>query len=38
MPSFSLRNPYMIIVGALVVVILGATAFTQMPVDVFPGH
>ena len=36
MPSFSLRNPYMIIVGALVVVILGATAFTQMPVDVFP--
>ncbi len=36
MPSFSLRNPYIIIVGALVIVILGATAFTQMPVDVFP--
>ena len=36
MPSFSLRNPYMIIVGALVIVILGATAFTRMPVDVFP--
>ena len=36
MPSFSLRNPYTIIVGALVIVILGATAFTRMPVDVFP--
>ena len=36
MPSFSLRNPYIIIVGALVIVILGATAFTRMPVDVFP--
>jgi hydrophobic/amphiphilic exporter-1 (mainly G- bacteria), HAE1 family len=35
-PSFSLRNPYIIIVGALVIVILGATAFTRMPVDVFP--
>ena len=36
MPSFSLRNPYMIIVGALVAIILGATAFVRMPVDVFP--
>jgi multidrug efflux pump subunit AcrB len=36
MPSFSLRNPYTIIVGALVIVILGVTAFTRMPVDVFP--
>ena len=36
MPSFSLRNPYIIIVGALVIIILGATAFTRMPVDVFP--
>ena len=36
MPGFSLRNPYTIIVGALVIVILGATAFTRMPVDVFP--
>jgi len=35
-PSFSLRNPYTIIVGALVVVILGVTAFMRMPVDVFP--
>ncbi len=36
MPSFSLRNPYTIIVGALVVLILGVTAFLRMPVDVFP--
>ena len=36
MPSFSLRNPYTIIVGALIVAILGVTAFTRMPVDVFP--
>ncbi len=36
MPSFSLRNPYTIIVGALVIVILGVTAFSRMAVDVFP--
>ena len=36
MPSFSLRNPYTIIVAALVIVILGVTAFARMPVDVFP--
>ena len=36
MPSFSLRNPYTIIVGALIITILGVTAFTRMPVDVFP--
>jgi HAE1 family hydrophobic/amphiphilic exporter-1 len=35
-PSFSLRNPYTIIVGALVIVILGVTAYMRMPVDVFP--
>jgi hydrophobic/amphiphilic exporter-1 (mainly G- bacteria), HAE1 family len=35
-PSFSLRNPYTIIVGALIIAILGVTAFTRMPVDVFP--
>jgi len=34
--GFSLRNPYTIIVGVLVVVILGVTAFMRMPVDVFP--
>ncbi len=36
MPSFALRNPHTIIVGALLVVILGTSAFLQMPVDVFP--
>ncbi|HYA34893.1 MAG TPA: efflux RND transporter permease subunit [Candidatus Binataceae bacterium] len=36
MPSFSLRNPYTIIVAALIVTILGITAFARMPVDVFP--
>jgi hypothetical protein len=36
MPGFALRNPYLIIVGALIITLLGATAFYQMPVDVFP--
>jgi hydrophobic/amphiphilic exporter-1 (mainly G- bacteria), HAE1 family len=35
-PSFSLRNPYVIIVGALIISLLGVTAFTRVPVDVFP--
>jgi len=35
-PSFALRNPFTVIVGALIVVILGVTAFARMPVDVFP--
>jgi CzcA family heavy metal efflux pump len=36
MPSFALRNPHFIIVGALITALLGLTAFTRMPVDVFP--
>src|SRR5579875_2243229 len=36
MPQFSLRNPHLIIVAALLVAILGVMAFAQMPVDVFP--
>src|SRR6201993_4917432 len=36
MARFSLRNPHAIIVGALIVAIFGITAFTRMPVDVFP--
>jgi HAE1 family hydrophobic/amphiphilic exporter-1 len=36
MPKFSLRNPHLIIVAALLTAILGTMAFTQMPVDVFP--
>lgn len=36
MAGFSLRNPHTTIVGALIITILGFTAFTRMPVDVFP--
>src|SRR5512144_889700 len=36
MAGFSLRNPHAIIVGALITTLLGVTAFTRMPVDVFP--
>ena len=36
MPSFALRNPHTIIVGALIITILGVTAFGRMPVDVLP--
>jgi HAE1 family hydrophobic/amphiphilic exporter-1 len=36
MPGFSLRNPHTIIVGALIVLLLGTTAFMRMPVDIFP--
>ena len=36
MAGFSLRNPHTVIVGALIIAILGMTAFTRMPVDVFP--
>ena len=36
MPGFALRNPHTIVVGALIVVLLGVTAFARMPVDVFP--
>jgi HAE1 family hydrophobic/amphiphilic exporter-1 len=35
-PSFSLRNPFTVIVGALITAILGVSAFARMPVDVFP--
>ena len=36
MAGFSLRNPHTIIVAALIIALLGTTAFVQMPVDVFP--
>jgi HAE1 family hydrophobic/amphiphilic exporter-1 len=36
MASFSIRHPYLIIVFCLVVVVLGLTSITQMPVDMFP--
>jgi multidrug efflux pump subunit AcrB len=35
-PGFSLRNPHLITVVALLAVILGVMAFAWMPVDVFP--
>jgi hydrophobic/amphiphilic exporter-1 (mainly G- bacteria), HAE1 family len=35
-PGFSLRNPHIVIVGAILTVILGVVAFLRMPVDVFP--
>src|SRR6202043_939640 len=36
MPSFALRNPHTIIVGAVIITLLGLNAFARMPVDVFP--
>ncbi|HUI25540.1 MAG TPA: efflux RND transporter permease subunit, partial [Candidatus Kryptonia bacterium] len=36
MSSFSLRFPHTVIVGALITILLGAIAFSRMPVDVFP--
>jgi multidrug efflux pump subunit AcrB len=36
MSAFSIRNPYFIIVLCLAVAILGITALSRMPVDLFP--
>jgi HAE1 family hydrophobic/amphiphilic exporter-1 len=36
MPSFSIRNPYFIVVLCLALVVLGVTAAARMPVDLFP--
>jgi hydrophobic/amphiphilic exporter-1 (mainly G- bacteria), HAE1 family len=36
MSGFSIRNPYFIVVLCLVVSILGITALSRMPVDLFP--
>jgi len=36
MPGFSIRNPYFIIVCCLVILVLGVTSLTRMPVDLFP--
>jgi HAE1 family hydrophobic/amphiphilic exporter-1 len=35
-PAFSLRNPHLTIVIAIIIAILGTVAFMQMPIDVFP--
>src|SRR5580658_2255523 len=36
MSSFSIRNPYFIMVLCLALVVLGVTAIARMPVDLFP--
>lgn len=36
MPAFSIRNPYFIIVCALIVCLVGVTVLVRMPVDMFP--
>src|ERR1700677_879436 len=36
MPSFSIRNPYFIIVLCLALAVLGLTSLARMPVDLFP--
>jgi HAE1 family hydrophobic/amphiphilic exporter-1 len=36
MPGFSIRNPYFIIVICLVLLVIGVTSMTRMPVDLFP--
>src|ERR1700720_4058046 len=36
MPGFSIRNPYFIIVICLVLVVIGVTSISRMPVDLFP--
>src|SRR5713226_3887080 len=33
---FSLRNPYTVLVGVLLVIVLGMTAGTRMPIDILP--
>ncbi len=36
MSRFSIRNPYLIIVGCLLITIVGITCLVRMPVDLFP--
>ena len=36
MPRFSIRNPYLIIVLCLVVMVIGVNSYVRMPVDLFP--
>jgi multidrug efflux pump subunit AcrB len=36
MPGFSIRNPYLIVVLCLVMMILGTVSVSEMPVDMFP--
>ena len=36
MPGFSVRNPYLIVVAALVIMLIGGVVLVRMPVDMFP--
>jgi HAE1 family hydrophobic/amphiphilic exporter-1 len=36
MPGFSIRNPYFIVVICLVLLVIGVTSLSRMPVDLFP--
>jgi multidrug efflux pump subunit AcrB len=36
MPGFSLRNPYLVIAGALIILLMGGTSLLRMKTDVFP--
>jgi hydrophobic/amphiphilic exporter-1 (mainly G- bacteria), HAE1 family len=36
MPGFSIRNPYFIIVICLVLLVIGVTSLSRMPIDLFP--
>src|ERR1700727_1204759 len=36
MSGFSIRNPYLIVVLCLIIMILGVVSFADMPVDMFP--
>jgi multidrug efflux pump subunit AcrB len=36
MPGFSIRNPYFIVVCALILCVVGVAAISRMPVDMFP--
>src|SRR4026208_1759676 len=36
MPDFSIRKPYLIVVICLMIAVVGVTAVTRMPVDLFP--
>src|ERR687883_1176349 len=36
MSRFSIRNPYLVIVVCLIVVVIGVTSAARMPVDLFP--
>src|SRR6516164_3756010 len=36
MPRFSIRNPYLIIVVCLALMVIGVSSLLRMPVDLFP--